>query len=232
MPEITAHSPRFDPPRPLLIPDFQAMAESGADRIEFDVLLGSGGQLFVAHDQEQLTGALLLSELLDFLSGTDLALSCDLKSFGAEFAEQVAACLEAYLPQETDLIVCSHSRHDLSVAWRRFPCFLRGWSVPQFGLPAQEVTVHPPLDPVGRSEVRASLPRIAGDAIMDGKCDLLMVELQLVSEDLLRVVHHVDGMVHAWTVRSLSDLDMLRALPVDGVITDIPREVRAILEDG
>lgn len=225
MPEITAHSPLFDPVRPLDLCDFASMADSGADRVEFDVLQDEQGELFVAHGPEQLDGALTLSEALPFLVGLDVALSCDLKSFGSEFAEQAAACLEAYLPTQTDLIVCSHSRHDLSVAWRRFPHFMRGWSVPQFGLPEDQVTVHPPLDPTSLEEARSLLPRVAGDAIMDGKCDLLMVEMDLLSLELCRTVHEVDGMVHAWTVRSVNDFEALESLPLDGIITDIPLEI-------
>lgn len=198
------------------------MVDSGADRIEFDVLEGDSGDLFVAHGHEELAGALPLSEVLGFLATEQVALSCDLQSFGSDFAEQVAASLEAYLPRGLDLIVCSHSRHDLSVAWRRFPHFLRGWSVPQFGLPAPQVTLYPPLDPEALRETRASLPRLAGDAIMDGKCDLLMVELSLLSPELLQVVHDVDGLVHAWTVRSLGEFELLEDLPVDGIITDLP----------
>ena len=218
--EITAHCPAtasFD--------HFTEAAACGSGRLEFDVVSGPGGELFAAHAERDLPGALPLTELLPFLVDLGLPLSCDLKSFGSDFACAVAEQLESFVPAGFDLIVCSHSRHDLSVAWQRFPGFLRGWSVPQFDVPTPQVMVPPPSSQRQLSELRASLPGLAGDSIMDGKCDLLMVELSLLSPELLRVVHQLDGLVHAWTVRQLDQFAEIRDLPLDGVITDIPGQL-------
>jgi glycerophosphoryl diester phosphodiesterase len=47
-----------------------------------------------------------------------------------------------------------------------------------------------------------------------------------VTGELIEVVHAREGRVYAWTVNNRAGIERMRALGVDGVITDDPRLFR------
>jgi len=175
----------------------EAAVEAGVDGIEFDVCPG----LVVAHDRgrpgPQLAG--FLADVRDILPAGSL-LVVDLKTAGYE-AEVLAACRDAGVAER-----CVFSTSE-------FPALAR-------------------LNDVARTSATLSagrawlLPGRRTPAVAmyhrSGARDAT-VRHDTVTEELVEAVHARDGRVYAWTVNSRAGIERMRALGVDGVITDDPR---------
>ena len=178
-----------------------AAVATGVDGIEFDVCPG----LVVAHDRGR-TGPQLAGFLADVreILPPDALLVVDLKTSGYE-AEVLAAC------------------RDAGVAER---CV---FSSPEFAALAR-------LNDVARTSATLS----AGRAwLLAGRCTPAVamyhrsgardatVRHDTVTQELIDAVHVREGRVYAWTVNTRAGIERMRALGVDGVITDDPRLFQA-----
>ena len=179
----------------------EAAVATGVDGIEFDVCAG----LVVAHDRgragPQLAG--FLADVRELLPA-DALLIVDLKTGGYE-AEVLAACRAAGV---ADWCVFSTSEFaalaQLNDVARTSATLSAGraWMLPGRRTPAVAM--------YHRSGAR--------DAT---------VRHDTVTEELVAAVHARDGRVYAWTVNNRAGIERMRALGVDGVITDDPRLFRA-----
>jgi glycerophosphoryl diester phosphodiesterase len=175
----------------------RAAVAAGVDGIEFDVCPG----LVVAHDRGRPGPAVadFLADVREILAA-DALLVVDLKTAGYE-AELLAACREAGVAER-----CVFSTSEFAALARlndvaRTSATLsagRAWLLPGRRTPAVAM--------YHRSGAR--------DAT---------VRHDTVTEELVEAVHGRGGRVYAWTVNSRAGIAQMRALGVDGVITDDPR---------
>ena len=175
----------------------EAAVATGVDGIEFDVCPG----LVVAHDRGRPGPhlAAFLGDIHEILPA-DALLVVDLKTAGYE-ADVLAAC------------------RDAGVAER---CV---FSTAEFAALAQ-------LNDVARTSATLSagrawlLPGRRTPAVAmyhrSGARDAT-VRHDSVTEELVEAVHAREGRVYAWTVNNRAGIERMRALGVDGVITDDPR---------
>ena len=179
------------------IASVEAAVAAGVDGVEFDVCPG----LVVAHDRGRPG-----PPLPDFLAAIravladDALLVVDLKTAGYE-AEVLAACRDAGVAER-----CIFSTSEFAALARlnevaRTSATLsagRAWLLP------------------GRRTPAVAMYRRSGarDAT---------VRHDSVTDDLVEAVHARDGRVYAWTVNTRAGIERMRALGVDGVITDDPR---------
>jgi glycerophosphoryl diester phosphodiesterase len=179
------------------IESVRAAVEAGVDGVEFDVRPG----LSVRHDRGRGGPALreFLGQVREVVAD-DALLIVDLKKAGYE-AETLAAC------------------RDAGVADR---CV---FSTPEFAALAR-------LNSVARTSATISagrawvLPGRRTPAVAmyarSGALDAT-VRQDTVTEELVEAVHERGGRVYAWTVNTRAGIAQMRALGVDGVITDDPR---------
>ncbi|MEG0368846.1 MAG: glycerophosphodiester phosphodiesterase family protein, partial [Hungatella sp.] len=59
--------------------------------------------------------------------------------------------------------------------------------------------------------------------------DFISIRSGFITDRLIRDAHQSGKTVHAWTVNSKSELERLKALGVDNIITDYPVLAREIL---
>jgi len=179
------------------IASVEAAVAAGVDGVEFDVCPG----LVVAHDRGRPG-----PPLPDFLAAIravladDALLVVDLKTAGYE-TEVLAACRDAGVAER-----CIFSTSEFAALARlnevaRTSATLsagRAWLLP------------------GRRTPAVAMYRRSGarDAT---------VRHDSVTDDLVEAVHARDGRVYAWTVNTRAGIERMRALGVDGVITDDPR---------
>jgi glycerophosphoryl diester phosphodiesterase len=179
------------------IESVRAAVEAGVDGVEFDVRPG----LVVRHDRGRRGPTLreFLAEVRDVVAA-DALLILDLKRAGYE-AATLAAC------------------RDAGVADR---CV---FSTPEFAALAR-------LNDVARTSATLSagrawvLPGRRTPAVAmytrSGALDAT-VRYDTVTEELVDAVHARGGRVYAWTVNTRAGIAQMRALGVDGVISDDPR---------
>ena len=174
----------------------RAALAAGVDGIEFDVCPG----LVVAHDRGHPGPALadFLAELLA-LAPDDLALIVDIKSPGYE-QELLATCRAAGVGERCIFSTMEFAALAVLNPLARTSATLsagRAW------LPAGRRT--PAVAMYHRSGAR--------DATVRHDC---------VTPELVDAVHARDGRVYAWTVNTRRGIERVRALGVDGVISDDP----------
>ena len=175
----------------------QAAVAAGVDGIEFDVCPG----LVVAHDRGRPGPALadFLAETAEILAG-DALLVVDLKTAGYE-SEVLAACRDAGVAERcvfsTSEFAALAQLNDVARTSATLSAG-RAWLLPGRRTPAVAM--------YHRSGARDATVR--HDA---------------VTEELVEAVHERGGRVYAWTVNSRAGIAQMRALGVDGVITDDPR---------
>ena len=175
----------------------QAAVAAGVDGIEFDVCPG----LIVAHDRGRPGSALaeFLADIGDILAG-DALLVVDLKTAGYE-AGVLAACRDAGVAERCVFSTSEFAALAVLNDVARTSATLsagRAWLLPGRRTPAVAM--------YHRSGARDAT--IRHDA---------------VTEELVEAVHERGGRVYAWTVNSRAGIAQMRALGVDGVITDDPR---------
>src|SRR5436305_3688278 len=175
----------------------EAAVAAGVDGIEFDVCPG----LVVTHDRRQPGPQLaaFLADVHDILPAGSL-LIVDLKTAGYE-AEALAACRAAGVAER-----CVFSTSEFAALARlndvaRTSATLsagRAWLLPGRRTPAVAM--------YHRSGAR--------DAT---------VRHDTATQELIDAVHAREGRVYAWTVNTRAGIERMRAMGVDGVITDDPR---------
>ena len=175
----------------------RAAVAAGVDGIEFDVCPG----LVVAHDRGRPGPALadFLADVREILAG-DALLVVDLKTAGYE-AEGLAACRDAGVAERcvfsTSEFAALAQLNDVARTSATLSAG-RAWLLPGRRTPAVAM--------YHRSGARDATVR--HDAVTD---------------ELVEAVHERGGRVYAWTVNSRAGIAQMRALGVDGVITDDPR---------
>ena len=73
------------------------------------------------------------------------------------------------------------------------------------------------------------IPAAYGDYYIDENVDVISIRSGFVTESLVRKAHEAGKSVHAWTVNEKMELERMRVLMVDNVITDVPVLAREIL---
>jgi glycerophosphoryl diester phosphodiesterase len=179
------------------IASIRAAVEAGVDGVEFDVRPG----LVIAHDRGRKGPTLpeFLAEVREVVAA-DALLIVDLKRAGYE-AEVLAACRSAGVADR-----CIFSTSEFAALARlnevaRTSATLsagRAWLLPGRRTPA--------------------VAMYARSGALDAT-----VRHDTVTEELVDAVHARGGRVYAWTVNSRDGIAQMRALDVDGVITDDPR---------
>jgi glycerophosphoryl diester phosphodiesterase len=187
------------------IESIRAAVEAGVDGVEFDVR----PELVVRHDRGRRGPRLaaFLAEVREVVPD-DALLIVDVKRAGYE-AETLAACRAAGVVDR-----CIFATTDFAALERLN------------GLARTSATL---------SAGRAWLPRgLRTPAIAmyarSGALDAT-VRHDTVTEELIEAVRERGGRVYAWTVNTRAGIAQMRALGVDGVITDDPRLFHPAAED-
>jgi glycerophosphoryl diester phosphodiesterase len=207
---------------------FDAALEHGVDMIEFDVLsefAGGRGRLMVAHDYEDLASrpALALTDALEYLTGArfaEISFDVDVKLPGYEV--RVLQALRDF-GLEQRVIVSGMFPAGLAQIRKAEPTLRLGWSVPRVrrDYTTDMLTAIPALAML--TGYRASLPRRARSALLDGRFDAIMAHWRVVTRALVRAVEEAGGELYVWTVDDARMIEKLAALGVDGIITNDPR---------
>jgi glycerophosphoryl diester phosphodiesterase len=188
------------------IASVRAALSAGVDGIEFDVSPG----LIVAHDRGRPGPALadFLGDLRE-LSPAETEFIVDLKDAGYEY-DVLAACHQAGLAAR-----CIFSTGEFA-ALANLNAVART---------SATISAGRAWLPTGRRTPAVAMYHRSGarDAT---------VRHDAVTPDLVDAVHDRDGRVYAWTVNSRAGIERMRALGVDGVISDDPRLFHAEPADG
>jgi glycerophosphoryl diester phosphodiesterase len=183
----------------------------GCDMVEIDVRRRVDGALVLRHDRGDVPGAPLLSEALELIAASGRGVMVDLKERGT--AAEVAGLLER-LAQGIPTVVSGLPDEARQVK-AQIPSVLAGRTWPNRnakGYPAAERLV-------GWVNRRVLLARL--DRLMDG-FDLLVAFHRVLTKDAVSRCHAAGRQVFAWTVDHETRVEVLRALGVDGVISDEP----------
>lgn len=73
------------------------------------------------------------------------------------------------------------------------------------------------------------LPAAYGDYYRNEEIDVISIRSGFITESLVTLAHEEGKSVHAWTVNDRAELERMRVLAVDNVITDMPVFAREIL---
>jgi glycerophosphoryl diester phosphodiesterase len=179
------------------IESVRAAVEAGVDGVEFDVR----PRLVVRHDRGRAGPTLreFLAQVREVVAD-DALLMLDLKKAGYE-AETLAACRAVGIADR-----CVFCTTEFTVLER-----LNGVARTSATLSAGRAWVLP-----GRRTPAVAM--YANSGALDAT-----VRHDTVTEDLVEAVHARGGRVYAWTVNTREGIAQMRALGVDGVITDDPR---------
>jgi glycerophosphoryl diester phosphodiesterase len=207
---------------------FDAALSHGVDMIELDVLSedpGGSGRLLVAHDHEVLRARepLGFEQALEHLASPSFAgveLDVDIKLPGYEL--RVLDALRAHgLVQRT--LVSGMFPSGLARIRAAAPELRLGWSVPRVrrDYTTDVLTAIPALAML--TGYRATLPRRARKALLEGRFDAIMAHWRVVTRGLVRAVAEGGGELYVWTVDDARMIERLSAMGVDGIITNDPR---------
>jgi glycerophosphoryl diester phosphodiesterase len=175
----------------------RAALAAGVDGIEFDV----GPGLVVAHDRGRPGPALadFLAEVRD-IAPADLELIVDLKSAGYEL-DVLAACRKAGVAER-----CIFSTTEFAALA----------SLNDIARTSATLSAGIAWLPRGRRTPAVAMYHRSGARDATARHDA-------VTPELVAAVHERGGRVYAWTVNTRRGIERMRALGVDGVITDDPR---------
>lgn len=208
---------------------FDAALDLGVDMIEFDVLPKdlhdrAHSPLVLAHDYSgDIEAAPGLEEGLEHLCEErfkEIELDVDLKIPGYE--DRVVDALKQYDLIERTLVSSAFMRS--LVKLRKLEPDLRlGWSVPRArrDYTSSRLWVLPALAAI--KYMRRRLPERAEFHLREQRCDAIMVNWHLFSEDLLKTVHDAGADLYIWTVDDRELIRRFEALGVAGIITNDPR---------
>jgi glycerophosphoryl diester phosphodiesterase len=98
-----------------------------------------------------------------------------------------------------------------------------GWSVPRVrrDYTTTLLTAIPALAIL--TGYRATLPRRAKAALLEGRFDAIMAHWRVVTAGLVRAVAEGGGQLYVWTVDDARMIAKLSDMGVDGIITNDPR---------
>jgi glycerophosphoryl diester phosphodiesterase len=205
---------------------FAAGLAAGVDMVEFDVLRGPDGGLWLAHDPDDLAArpdALSLERGLAHLAGPGYAgveLDVDLKTTGYEL--EVLDALRAH-GLVGRVIVSSAHRESLRALRAAEPSLRLGLSYPALRRDPRDRRLTHALALLAAAVGRLVVPFVFPRRIARGEADALMIHWILLTPRLLRAVRAAGGEVYVWTVDEPERVRALTALGVDGIITNDPR---------
>jgi glycerophosphoryl diester phosphodiesterase len=207
---------------------FDAALRHGVDMIELDVLSehpDGGGRLLVAHDHRALRSRspLTLEQALEHLCGeafAELELDVDVKLPGYELRVLEALRQFELIPRT---LVSGMFPDGLALIRAAEPDLRLGWSVPRVrrDYTTDALTAVPALAML--TGYRATLPRRARKALLEGRFDAIMAHWRVVTSALVRAVAAGGGELYVWTVDDAAQIARLTAMGVDGIITNDPR---------
>ncbi len=207
---------------------FDAALRHGVDMIELDVLsehADGSGRLLVAHDHEDMRSRtpVTFEQALAHLAGPAFAgieLDVDVKLPGYEL-RVLDHLREHGLVQRT--LVSGMFPVALARIRAAEPQLRLGWSVPRVrrDYTTDMLTAIPALAML--TGYRATLPRRARTALIEGRYDAIMAHWRVVTRALVRAVGDGGGELYVWTVDDARMIQRLTAMGVDGIITNDPR---------
>lgn len=222
------------------IASFQRAVEIGVEMVEFDVLrLADGGSghlaadrspLVIAHDWADAASRepLTLGEALDAFTRPPLdrvEIDCDLKLPGRE-GELVTALADRGLIERA---MVSTMYPESLVAIRALESGLRlGWTYPKVTKPWDRRPWARPAVLAVIAAMRSRLPRLVNRHAPALGADAIWVVHPLVSASLVATTRRLGVELIAWTVDDPARIAALRALGVDGIVSNDPR----LLADG
>ena len=194
----------------------EAAAACGVDAVELDVLHG----LVVAHGPEVLAGAPLLDEALALVAALGLAVQVDVKVRGLETGVVEALRRHALVERS---FVSSFSLPILLAFAAAEPRLPRAFTYPEDRLGLTGSRVLGPATRPALAALRALLPRRLPRWLRAAGASAATLNWAVVTPDVIEVCHRRGVAVYAWTVNTRADIERMRALGCDGVITDDPR---------
>jgi glycerophosphoryl diester phosphodiesterase len=207
---------------------FDAALRHGVDMIELDVLSehsDGGGRLLVAHDHEDVRSRspVTFEQALDHLSAPEfdgVEIDVDVKLPGYEL-RVLDALRERELVART--LISGMFPTGLALIREAEPALRLGWSVPRVrrDYTTDMLTAIPALAML--TGYRATLPRRARAALLEGRFDAIMAHWRVVTGALVRAVEEGGGQLYVWTVDDARMIERLTAMGVDGIITNDPR---------
>jgi glycerophosphoryl diester phosphodiesterase len=207
---------------------FDAALHHDVDMIELDVLSerpDGSGRLMVAHDHADAGSRVppTFEEALDHLCRPEFAgieLDVDVKLPGYEL-RVLAALRERGLLERT--LISGMFPDGLATIRQAEPALRLGWSVPRVrrDYTTDMLTAIPALAIL--TGYRATLPRRARTALLEGRFDAIMAHWRVVTRALVRAVREGGGELYVWTVDDVRMIEKLTAMGVDGIITNDPR---------
>jgi glycerophosphoryl diester phosphodiesterase len=207
---------------------FDAAVAHGVEMIEFDVLAehaDGSGRLLIAHDYEDMRrrSPVTFEQALEHLSGPrfeGIELDVDVKLPGYEL-RVLEALRQAGMIERT--LISGMFPSGLDKIRAAEPRLRLGWSVPRVrrDYTTDMLTAIPALAIL--TGYRATLPRRAKAALLEGRFDALMAHWRVVTGALVRAVHEGGGDLYVWTVDDARRIERLSAMGVDAIITNDPR---------
>lgn len=231
--EITAHRGSSGSAPENTIASLKAAAEEMADWAEIDVQETKDGAVVVFHDDnlrriaginrkisdmtlEEVRqvdagswfdetyrgeGIPTLEEAMEYAKGR-LNLNIEIKYSGTEgsLPQKVCRLVEAYEMEEQCIITCTNTGY-LKRVKEENPDIRTGYIV----------------------------PAAYGAYYRNDAVDVISIRSGFVSQRLVTLAHGEGKSVHAWTVNDKAELERMRVLAVDNVITDMPALAREIL---
>lgn len=231
--EITAHRGSSSSAPENTMAAIEAAVEEMADWAEIDVQETGDGVVVLCHDAGLQRVAGVRSRIKD-LTFEEIK-EVDVGSwFGEEFAgERIPALAEVmeYAKGRLNLnIELKYSGMDSMLPEKVQQL------VAEYGLEDQCVISCTNLNYLRRVKKADSrtktgyiIPAAYGDYYMDEDVDVISIRSGFVTKGLVRAAHEAGKSVHAWTVNEKLELERMRVLMVDNVITDMPVLAREIL---
>jgi glycerophosphoryl diester phosphodiesterase len=230
---------------------FRAAVAAGVDVVEFDVLDLPGGPLVVAHSDhlEEVShgaahGRLRGRALADLRAvAPELPTLDDALAFFAEEARDVGLHIDLKLRIRLDELAVAVDRHGLAsrtvvsayhaaqlrdVA-RASTRVRRAFTYPEDRLGVSRRRRLWPVVAVGLSTLRASVPYRLQRQIRRTGASAVMLQHRLVTEAAVARAHAIGAPILAWTVDDPDEVARVVGAGVDGVITNDPSMVVAML---
>lgn len=231
--EITAHRGSSKTAPENTMAAVMAAVEELADRVEIDVQETSDGRVVLFHDGtlKRITG---LNKRVADLSYEEL-LTLDV---GAWFSEAYEG---ERIPTLEEVMEFAKGKIDLNIEIKNLGTnshlpekVLK--LVHEYGMEEQCVITSTNIQYLYRikeanPEIRTGfiLSAAYGDYYSDELIDFISIRSSFVTENMIGKSHEAGKTVHAWTVNNRSEMERLKVLGVDNIITDYPVLVREVL---
>ena len=231
--EITAHRGSSKTAPENTMEALKAAVEELADRVEIDVQETSDGEVVLSHDTslKRTTG---VNKKVGDLTYEELKKL----DAGSWFSEEYK---DARIPSLREVMDFAKGRIDLNIEIKN----LGGGSrlpekvlalVEEYGMEEQCVITSTNLSYLRRikelkPEIKTGyiLSAAYGDYFADEAVDFISIRSNFVTDHVVEKSHEAGKAVHAWTVNSKNELERLRVLGVDNIITDYPVLAREVL---